>query len=41
MKRVIILLFTVASACWSTGDFLLDVDWKYKNSYASVRCLKD
>lgn len=23
------------------GDFLLDVDWKYKNSYASVRCLKD
>lgn len=23
------------------GDFLQDVDWKYKNSYASVRCLKD
>lgn len=23
------------------GEFLQDIDWKYKNSYASVRCLKD
>lgn len=25
---------------WS-GAFLQQIDWKYKNSYASVRCLKD